>query len=156
MCVLELLFDMLYIVISFKMYHCTNSATWVHLGTFVWDTWVTLCSMSCSSLIFEVMSNPLLSYCCHPMFFIQTIFIQIIPSILSVCLAVLGHLKDDAATIKNRKRMFISLYFLLPDLLVLYSPTFNSHFHKIQSVSFQMIPRICISLPLGLSYRQLD
>ena len=82
-----------------------------HLGTFVWDIWVTSCSMSCSSLIFEVLSKPLLSYCCH------LFFIQIIPSILSVCLAVLGHLKDDAATIKNRKRVFISLYFLLPDLL---------------------------------------
>ena len=85
-----------------------------HLGTFVWDTWVTSCSMSCSSLIFYVICLKLGSaiVCCHLMF-----FIQIIHSILSVCLAVLGHLKDDAATIKNRKCMFISLYFLLPDLL---------------------------------------
>ena len=84
-----------------------------HLGTFVWDTWVTSCSMSCSSLIFEVICLKLCSAIfCHLM-----LFIQIIPSIVSVCVAVLVHLKDDAATIKNRKRMFISLYFILPDLL---------------------------------------
>ena len=39
---------------------------------------------------------------------------------------------------------------------VLYSPTFISHFHKLQSVSFQMVTRICISLLQGLSYRQLQ
>ena len=32
-------------------------------------------------------------------------FIQIIPSILSVCLAVLGHLKDDATTIKKTENV---------------------------------------------------
>ena len=36
------------------------------------------------------------------------------------------------------------------------SPTFLSHFHKLQSVSFQMVPRKCISLLQVLSYRQLD
>uniref|UniRef100_A0A8C7PYZ9 Ferredoxin 1 n=1 Tax=Oncorhynchus mykiss TaxID=8022 RepID=A0A8C7PYZ9_ONCMY len=39
---------------------------------------------------------------------------------------------------------------------VLYSPTLISHFHKRQSVYFQMILRICISLLQVLSYRQLD
>lgn len=43
------------------MYHCTNLATWVHLGTFVWDTWMTSCSMSCSSLIPEDMFMKLFS-----------------------------------------------------------------------------------------------
>ena len=39
---------------------------------------------------------------------------------------------------------------------VLYSPTLISHFHKLQSVSFQMVTRICISLLQVLSYRQLN
>jgi hypothetical protein len=39
---------------------------------------------------------------------------------------------------------------------VLYSLTLTSHFHKLQNVSFQMVPRICIFLLQGLRYRQLD
>ena len=39
---------------------------------------------------------------------------------------------------------------------MLYSPTFNSHLHILESVFFQMVPRICKSLVLGLSYRQLE
>uniref|UniRef100_A0A8K9WUF4 Uncharacterized protein n=1 Tax=Oncorhynchus mykiss TaxID=8022 RepID=A0A8K9WUF4_ONCMY len=35
---------------------------------------------------------------------------------------------------------------------VLYSPTLISHFHNLQSVSFQMVSRICISLLQVLSY----
>ena len=40
--------------------------------------------------------------------------------------------------------------------IVLYSPTSLSHFHKLQSVSFHMVPSMCISLLQGLSYRKLD
>ena len=40
--------------------------------------------------------------------------------------------------------------------IVLYSTTLFSNFHKLKSVSFQMLPRICISLLQGLNYRQLD
>jgi hypothetical protein len=39
---------------------------------------------------------------------------------------------------------------------VLYFPTLISYFHKLQSVSFQMLSRICIYLFQVLSYRQLE
>ena len=57
----------------------------------------------------------------------------------------------------GRKRL-VGFFFVFSSTksIVLYSPTFNSHFHKLQSVSFQMVPRICIALIQGLSYKQLD
>ena len=55
---------------------------------------------------------------------------------------------------KNIYIFFFVLSFIRS--IVIYSPTFLSHFHKLQSVFFQMVPRICISLLQSLSYRQLD
>ena len=55
---------------------------------------------------------------------------------------------------KNNVFLFELLSFTRSN--VLYSTTFILNFHKVQSVSFQMVSRICISLLQVLSYRQLD
>jgi hypothetical protein len=68
-------------------------------------------------------------------------------------MAFLLHFKDDSENYK--KNVFFSMYYLLPDLMcfiLLDSFQISINF----SVSFQMIPRICISFLHGLSYRQLD
>ena len=52
--------------------------------------------------------------------------------------------------------MFFLLELCFTRSNVLYSPTLASHFHKLLSVSFQMVSIICISLLQVLSYRQLD
>ena len=57
-------------------------------------------------------------------------------------------------TFKKMHGFFFVLSFTRSN--VLYSPTFLSNFHKLQSVYFQMVPRTCISLLHSLSYRQLD
>ena len=53
-----------------------------------------------------------------------------------------------------KKKILFELSFTRSN--VLYSPTFISHFHNHQSVSIQMVLRICISLLQVLSYRQLQ
>ena len=57
---------------------------------------------------------------------------------------------------RKKKTVVFVFVFSSTRSIVLYSPTFNSHFHKLQSVSFQMVPIIRMSLLKGLSYRQLD
>jgi hypothetical protein len=68
-------------------------------------------------------------------------------------MAFLLHFKDDGAIQKNSCFLLV-LSFIRCN--VLYSPTFLSHVHELQSVSIQMVLIICISLFQGLSYRQLD
>lgn len=60
--------------------------------------------------------------------------------------AFLLYFKDGGR--KKRKRLLFTLYFLLPDLLF-YIPLHSNHISinvESQSVFFQMVPRICISL----------
>jgi hypothetical protein len=58
------------------------------------------------------------------------------------------HFKDNGTKkYKNIVGFFFVLSFTIS--IVLYSPTFLSHFH--QSVYFQMVPRKCISLLQGRS-----
>ena len=71
---------------------------------------------------------------------------------MAITMPFLWHFKEG-----GRKRLVGFLFiFSSTRSIVLYSPTFNSHLHKLQSVSFQMVPGICISLVQVLSYRQLD
>jgi hypothetical protein len=65
-------------------------------------------------------------------------------------MAFLLHFKDDGTKKYKRKVVFFFVLSFTRSIL-LYSPTF----HKVQNVSFQMVPRIYISLLQGLSYRQL-
>uniref|UniRef100_A0A8C7L1D1 cGMP-dependent protein kinase n=1 Tax=Oncorhynchus kisutch TaxID=8019 RepID=A0A8C7L1D1_ONCKI len=67
-------------------------------------------------------------------------------------MAFLLHFKDG--TKKYKRKVFFFFVLSFTRSIVLYSPMFPSHFHKVQSVSFQMLPRI--SLLQGLSYSQLD
>ena len=58
---------------------------------------------------------------------------------------------------KNTKERLIFVFVLsFTRTIGVDSPTFLTHFHELQSVSFQMVPRTCISLLQGLSHRQLD
>ena len=69
-------------------------------------------------------------------------------------MAFLLYFKDDDT--KKYKRT-VGFFFVLSftRYIVLDSPTFFSHLPKCQSVSFQMVPRKCISLVQGLSYRKV-
>ena len=82
------------------------------------------------------------------------LYVQVSQQVFSRDPAFLLHFKDDGTKKIQKNGCFFSLYHLLPDLLCYI--LLHSHFHKLQSVSFQMVPRICISLLQGLSYRQLD
>ena len=101
--------------------------------------------MSCSLLILQVIRLKLCTYCCH---LVDTIGI----TERSGWWLELGPFCCMLKMVVEKNGW--SLYFLLPDLLCYI--LLHSHFHKLQSVSFQMIPIICISLLQGLSYRQLD
>jgi hypothetical protein len=66
-------------------------------------------------------------------------------------MAFVLYFKDDGK--KEEKKPYVfSLYYLLPDLMC----HILLHEFHIQSVSFQMVSRICISLLQVLSSRQLD
>ena len=69
-------------------------------------------------------------------------------------MAFLLHFKDDGK--KNWRKLFFFFVLSFTRCNVLYSPKLISHLHKLQSVSCQMVSRICISLLQVLSYRQLD
>ena len=78
--------------------------------------------------------------------------IRITTRVIAITVTFLLHFKDCG------KKTLVGFFFVFSSTrsIVLYSSTFNSHFQKLQSVSYQMVPRICISLLQGLSYRQLD
>ena len=77
--------------------------------------------------------------------------IRITTRVTAITMAFLLHFKG------GRKRL-LGFFFVFSSTrsIVLYSPTSLSHLLKRQSVSFQMVPIICVSLLQGLSYRQLD
>ena len=70
-------------------------------------------------------------------------------------MAFVLHFKDDG----TKKIQFFFCFFFVLSLTrsnVFYYTTFLTHFHKIQSVSFQMVSRVCISLLQVLSYSHVD
>jgi hypothetical protein len=56
----------------------------------------------------------------------------------------------------QKKRLFFFFVLSFTRSKMLYSAPLIEHFHKLQSVSFQMVSRICTSMLQVLSYRQLD
>ena len=86
-------------------------------------------------------------HCCH---LVDTIIIT--TRVMARTGTFLLHFKDGGG------KTIVVFFFVFSSTryIVLYSPTCNSHFHKLQNVCFQMVPRICMSLLQGLSYRQLD
>ena len=78
-----------------------------------------------------------------------------IHSSITEYLDVLVYFKD-ATTIKEQKNACLFPCISSTRSIVLYSTTFNSHLHKLQSVFYQKVTRICISLLLGLSYRLVE
>ena len=135
------------IVLSFKMYHCTNSATWVHLGSFVWDIGWLHDKCRDVHVAHSFWKLSFWNFAQVPLIF----FNEIVPIILSECLFYLVHFKDDT-TIK-RKNMFFFNVLSKPDLLcyiLLHSIHIYTNFRVFYFKWYQEYAypcfRICISL----------
>ena len=150
-CKLAFLLAFLYVLYSYVLENVPIyqfghlEATWVFMGN-SWGTSGWLCAKCHVPRSFLKLSvwnfaHTLLPSCGH----------QIASSFLAECDLSLAFLRWW-----YKKTVGFIFVFSFTRSNVLYSPIFISHFHKLQSVTFQIISIIGISLLKCLSYRQLD